>query len=494
MKLVKALVVGMLILLVAVPMAGAQGGGNWDSSFNVVNLGTANATVTVTFYAENGTPTTPTQLGTSTGPIGNPFTLAPGSSVEVLPFQTDELADGRYSVVISADQPVAAIANLTNWIAQGGVPYYNGSYSGAADEGTLPVYMPAIVNGYYDWNSHLSIQNLSGSALDITADFYTEGAATVCHTETNAATPAYSSWHLDVGALDLSACDVNADGYNGSAIVSASGPLAVVDNQTADTSFYGLSGRTQTYNGFTAGGMTLYAPALYYNYYGWDSSINVQNIGAAATDVTVTYSDGYVATVNVPAGASTLFYQWQEGQDGHHTALTAFGATITAAEPLVAVVNAASNQPNAWGTPQDQAQSYNAFAAGGTSIGFPLIMREYYGWYTSYTIQNVGSADVNVLISYSGISTCQNLDPGAPIPAGGNLEVYQGGPTDALCTDLPGAEQPGNPWGSSYRGAVTVEVQGTGAIIGIVNQTNYYNRTTVGNTGDWSMSYNGIVQ
>ena len=60
MKALKVLAVTALLVLVAVPLVGAQV--TWDSSFTVVNLGTADATVTVTFYDEAGVPYTPNPL------------------------------------------------------------------------------------------------------------------------------------------------------------------------------------------------------------------------------------------------------------------------------------------------------------------------------------------------------------------------------------------------------------------------------------------------
>lgn len=487
MKTLKILALGVLMLLVAVPMVGAQ---TWDSSFNIVNLGTTEAEVSVTFHEMDGTAHMPTQLGTSTGLISNPFFLAVGTSVEVLPFQTPELPDGRYSVVISSDQQIAAIANLTTWIAGEGAPYFNGSYSGAEDLGETMMYMPAIVWDYYGWNSHVSVQNLAMDDATMTVDFYEEGSDTVCATyDPGAVVPNYSAIHIDVTSdVDLTPCDTDGEaGYNGSAVINSDMPVAAVDNQTvAMEGWYGPAGRTQTYNGFlmTQANDMLYIPGLYYLYYGWDSSFNVQNLGTTDAAVTVTYSDGCTKNATIPPNGSYLFYQWAEGEAGGcHTAGTQFAAVVEsdAGQPLVAVVNAATNQSDGYWAPLNQSQSYSAFPGGGTNVSFPLIMMEYYGWTTSYTIQNVGANDVNLLVSYGDVATCQNL-PLGPIAPGASEEVYQG--ADSLCPDLP----------TEYRNAVTVEVvEVDGQIIGIANQTNFTNRDEPTTTGDWSQSYNGLV-
>ncbi|MEM3554847.1 MAG: hypothetical protein QXU79_03420 [Candidatus Micrarchaeaceae archaeon] len=476
----KALKVFTLVFLVAVmttSLVAAQGGGVWDSSFTVVNLGTSDATVSVTFYAEDGTAYTPPTLGTSTGAVNNPFTLAPGSSVEILLFLTTGLPDGRYSVVISADQPIAAIANLTNTVySPPQSPSFSGSYSGFEDVGQTAVYMPAIVEDYYNWNSHVSMQNLTGGDLAITIEFFTEGTNTVCHTEGPTTVKAYSSWHLDVSTLDLAntSCNVNpaVDGYNGSAKVSAAGPIAVVDNQTAD-----IYGMTATYRGFTPDQATnkYFVPALYYLYYNWFSSINIQNVGTVATTVTVDYSDSAAdATCDLDPGESCLLINLLE--TGHDPK---FSAVVTADNPaaqLVVVAQAGTTVESGL----NQAFAYEPFSAGGTTFGLPLTMDMYYGWFTSFTVQNVGTANVNIQYTYApdpsvgfAGATCN----AGPIAPGANLEIVQ---IADPCVDLP----------EGYHGGVVVT--GTGPIIVIVSQNNVEQMTA--RPGDWSMSYRGVSQ
>jgi hypothetical protein len=472
-------------------------GQTWDSSINIVNTGTSLISVRMFFLNSAGGQYVPTALAYPEGTLSNPFALGAGGSVEILPFNTDELPGGSvYSVVMTSTGDIAAIANLTTWINSPAPPHYNGSYSGAAS-GATKVFMPSVVWHYYDWNSHLAVQNLTGSAQNISVVFYYEGTSGACNGVGANAVPPYATFYVDVSTLDLASCDTNADGYNGSATITSGGDIFAVDNQTAATTVWGPAGRTQTYSGFGAGSTDLYAPALYYGYYGWDSSINVQNVGTGVATVYVLYSDGYSLTTTIPTDGSVLLYQYTEGQAGNHTAGTKFSGFMraTSGGPLVAVVNAATNQPWPGGyAPYDQAQTYSALTpdeATGTLV-FPQIMREYYGWYTSYTVQNATNSDVNLLISYDGMgSLCQDIAYG-PLGPNANVEFYQGGPTDALCPNLPGAAQPGDPNIASYRGAVTVEVDGVGWIVGVANQTNFAHRVTSGETGDWSMSYNGI--
>lgn len=439
MKALKVLVLVGLMALVAVPLAGAQVG-TWDSSFTVVNMGTSQATVQVTFYDETGAATTPADLG---GGLSNPFPLAGGASQVVYVPGIPGLPNGRYSVVVSADQPIAAIANL---IGNNGGIFFNGSYSGAEDVGQTSMFVPSVNKAFWGWDSHLSIQNLTNAAMNVTVNFYAGTPVSIA--TVSQSVPAYASWHLNVASVPGV-----PSGYNGSAVVTAPGPIAVVDNQTVDA-----GGQTQDYNGFPNGQTTLYCPALYKDFYTWGSSLNVQNVGTVTTTVNVTYSDGTSATRELGPYAAYLFYQPAEP----HTAAT-FSAIVTADQPLVAIVNAANAAA--------QAQTYNCFFSGSTSYFVPIVEKNYYGWDSAVQVQNVGTAAADVTITYEtpGCSSTKN------IPAGGTDYFYQ--PGEACLPDGYGAS------------ATLTSAQ---PIVVIVNQT--WGAGQTGDQGDWSMSYNGFGQ
>jgi len=169
----------VLTLALAAVSANAQLGDVDNSSFTVQNVGDGQAAVLVTFYNENGVAYTPDPLNAGKP---NPFTLDPGASFEVYVPGIPALADGRYSVVISSDQEIVAIANLIGQNTAGTV-FYNGSYSGMS-AGAESVYLPSIVYEYYNWNSLVSIQNAGSAATDVTVT-YTCAGSTAVHTKTN---------------------------------------------------------------------------------------------------------------------------------------------------------------------------------------------------------------------------------------------------------------------------------------------------------------------
>ncbi|MGQ9599815.1 MAG: hypothetical protein ACUVWZ_10405 [Anaerolineae bacterium] len=453
----------ILALIAAVP-AYAQLGETDNSSFVIQNLGTTTATISVTFYDEAGTEYTPNPLRTG---VPNPFPLAPGAKQEIYMPAVPGLPDGRYSVVIESTEPIAVIANLLGT----GATYYNGSYSGF-NAGATTIYYPSTQYQYYNWNSLMSVQNTTASS--ITANLYIYNAAGTQVATDSKNIPAFASYHWDletVGAsLGLPA------GLNGSAKVVCSGACVGTDNQTA------AGGFTQSYNAFIAGDTTLYAPALYNNYYGWNGSLKVQNIGPTATNIDVIYyiEGGAVCdppAENIQPGQALFHYlpaKWPTW-GCPSAANKIIGAVVTSdGQDIAGVVNAA--------LPGGQAQTYGAFASadGAGTVGLPVIMNNYYKWDTAFVCQNLDPTNnATVTYSYSGIgcpagpqypSCTYTLTPGEA------KSVYQPADLDATT------------------GLFAVTVTATGAPIAcIANETLPAARGRPG-PGDWSMSYNGFGQ
>lgn len=437
------------VLVVAVIPAAAQLGDTDVSSFTVQNVSTSSATVTITFVDETGAQTVPTELN---GGQTNPFTLAVGASFEIyVPgIPVAELPSGRYSVVISADQQIVAIANL---VGQGTINF-NGSYSGFSS-GAAPFYLPAVVYNYYGWYSLISVQNVGSAATDVTVTITCNDGTVGTLTQSNVS--AMASTHFDLETTTPTGFTGSTQ-CNGSAEITTSGEnVVVVDNQTVPA-----SGNTQSYSGFTSGAAKVYVPALYTDYYGWNASINIRKLGAGNVTVDVAYSDGGTSNCALTdAAPSCLLYMPTE-----HTAAGYYGATITATGgDIVAVVNAANGS---------QAQTYNAVADGTGSevVGIPSVMKNYYGWNTSFTCQNVGATATALNIAYDGYAG--SAYDTASLSAGETIEIIQS--AEAFLPD-------------GHQGGATITANTAGASVScIVN----FNNAGLMSTGDWSMSYNAF--
>lgn len=482
MKKIFAITLALLMIVATVSMASAQLGDTDKSSFAIQNLGSVDATVTVTFYNDAGTPFTPIELNAGQT---NPFVLNPGKAWEIyVPGVPDaQLPDGRYSVVIESTEPVAVIANL---IGETATYSFNGSYSGF-DGGASAIYLPSIFYNYYGWYSLVSVQNVTSSPVDVTVKYYWGNTHVATHSAT--AVPAFSSAHFDwetnLPTVESGQSLPAPNQAPLSAVVEATGNVVAVDNQTVPSAGY-----TQSYNGFLAGSTTRYAPSLFASYYGWFSSLLIQNVGTVATTVTVDYNDGATADQFdlQPREAQQLIYRTD--LTPQHSAETVFGATITSSDAdVVAIVNQAS-WPGAPTFPHaDQAQTYNTFAQGFSDWGLPSIFQKYYNWDTSFAFMNVGGSATTVTVTYS-----ENLNPlGAPyagctfttsLNPGEGVEYYQPNHQSsppASCNPLP----------NDYQGSVTLSSD-TSPIVAQVNETNDPGKASPG--GDWSMSYNGFGQ
>jgi hypothetical protein len=442
----------LAMLFAAVSPAFAQLGQSDVSSFTIQNVDSSTATVTVIFYNDAGTPITPNVLNQGKT---NPFTLAPGESWEVyVPgIPADQLPTGRFSVVIESDVRVATIANL---LGQGSANF-NGSYSGFS-ESAPTFYLPGVVFNYYGWYSLISAQNVGSGAADINLTI-TCADGTVGTVKATAVEP-FASHHFVLKSDALPSGFTASTKCNGSAVISSVNNIVVTDNQSVPT-----AGNTQSYSGVISGSPTVYAPALYNKYYGWNGSLNIQKLGAGATTVTATFSDGGTATCNLTdAIPACLMYM-----PNVHPVTGKFGATITnsAGLDLMVITNAANNK---------QAQTYNGVNSGSMSVGVPSVMKSYYNWNTSFTCQNVGATTTSLSILYSGhdsaVYNTASLAPGATV------EIFQ--PNESF---LP----------AGYHGGATVTANTAASEIScVVNFNNPVEMSGTLHPGDWSMSYNAF--
>ncbi len=417
---------------------------SWGSSLTIVNTSaTQSATVTVSFYAEDGTVYVPDPLVPSEG-LSNPFTLpAGGSQIIVMEFTAASLPNGRYSVIVQAGERVKVLVNL---VGEEGTVRYNGSYSGQGDRFVNQQYLPSVNKNFYGWNSHLAIQNLNSAMANIQVDFYA-GSSSPIHTVIQSV-PAYASWNLDVSAIDAL-----PDGYNGSAIVSAAVPFAAVDNQFNSGA---IAGATQTYGSIPQGTNFLYCPGLYDRFYGWFSSLSIQNVGTASATVTIEYSDGFSETNSINPNAAWLVVYGAGSHDPF------FSARVSSNQPVVAIANA-----NA-GT---RSQTYECLNWYATTVNVPLVMKEFVGKFnTAVQIQNVDTADGNFTITYEGY---EEYAYSVFVPAGGTHIFYTPGETF-----LP----------AGYAGAATVT--SARSMSAIVNQVNDHPGSGV--NGDLALSYHAV--
>ncbi len=413
-----SLLLAIMLLLMAVIPASAQtpskttkAPGAWVSSINIQNTGTADATVVLRFYNADGTMVKEDTTSIS----GANVIKAGGSRTIVLASDEKDLPPGQYSVVVESSQPLEVIANSTST-----GPATAGAYQGVkqTELGTV-LYFPGLYKTYYGFSSELVVQNSDATnAATVTIEYFAQstGAPIPGATLVSQSIPANSTRIFPLA--DNAGIPGGPAGLVSAKVTSTGGQkLAGIANVWTGA-MYGEFG---DYNGYLGGATTIYAPALYNAYYGFMSALTVMNLGNVATNIQVTYSNGLTETVATLAPFQAKQYVQlgraglPSGSGGVFSAkVVSTGVSGNAAQPVVALVNVENKSTGLFA-------SYNAPSATSTTVGCPVTMQSYYGWFTAETVQNVGGAPTDVTITYPGGQT--NTFRG--VPANGTINIVE---------------------------------------------------------------------
>jgi len=435
-----------------------------NSGFQVQNLGTATANVTVVYYKTDGTEAGRQQVTIN---AGSSFTFF-GSTMQVA-------AGFNGSVVISSDQPVVAITNLINSGNTLGDSY--GGFSG----GATTVNAPLIVRGNFGNDSWVTVQN-AGTADATISIAHTPGSAGTAATDADTIKPGAAKTFFQRAKTELGAR------FIGSAkITSTNGQpiVAVVNQEFQDTS------KLFSYDGFTgAGSTTVAAPLVIANNFGGFTGVQVLNVGSAAADATITYSPNTVTsagtaasvcptpsakTFNVPAGGSVTTIQADgSAADGFDTQFATCryvgSATVTSAQPLAVIVNQVS-------LTNSNGSAYAAVDPASTtaSVSAPLIQSGNFGIFSGVQVQNTGTAATQVTVTYGPNSATGTTAPqtDCPTPTARTQTIAAGGSFTFI--QLNGAASDGFDSqfnGCRYIGSAVISAASGGKITAIVNQVN----------------------
>jgi hypothetical protein len=409
-------------------------GGPFNSAFTIQNLDQVNpATCVVNLYDSSGVASGGTLSGISMSAGGNYFVYVPTSF--------GSIASGSYSGVVSCDREVAVVSNFSD--SDSGASYTGFSNSDVATE----LYAPGLYKNYYGYNSNVVIQNAGSANADIYFTVYEKGNSTpVLQTSATGVVPG-TSVNFDQATQSIPV------GLH-SAIVTSTQEIAVVGNINDSVQMY-------SYNGFATGSQVAYAPSLFNNYYGWNSSLTVLNLGNATTTVDVTYSNGYTTTADV--AAKDFYFSYTPSESGIPAGSLVSARVESSSEDVVVLVNE-SNSLN-------RAASYNGFVAGAQTWVAPVIMKGYYSYDTSITCQNIdgGGSPGNFTVTYSN-----GWSESVTGVADGSTAIFY----QPSASGLP----------SGFNGSAT--------IVSTVDSVCVVNENQEGNTssGDWLFSYNAVSQ
>jgi hypothetical protein len=451
MKRMRILMGVILVAAFLLPtLVSAQGAGiTWNSGFQVQNLENAVASINILFYNQDGTEAI-------SGGVDDTIP-AMGSKTYYPLNMLGETFNG--SVVISSDKQVVAIANL---LASGTLNA--GSATNSFSAGAMTMNLPLIMRGNSGFNTWFNVQNTGTSSTNVTVTYYPGSAGNSGVTET-ASIPAGAAH-----TFDQETNSALGSKFVGSALVtSASQAIVATVEQAGTGSIKTLLG----YNGFTGGSTTVVAPLVMANNSGYFTGIQVQNVGSATANVTVTYGPNTAGSfaptaesASVAAGGSATFLQ----SGGQWTQKYVGSATITNAEgqSLVAIVNQLKSGALSFGT------AYEGFdpASATSKVSAPLVMANNSGYFTGIQVQNASGANpCSVTVTY-GPNTAGSFTPVAE-----SASI----PLNASHTFL----QSGGQWGSNkYVGSASITGSGC-SVVAIVNELNQ-------SLNDQFFTYNGF--
>lgn len=434
------------MLIVAGSVGAQYTGYYWSSVYQVVNMGTGPADITVNYYDDTGAIQTHQQSF---------LDVPPGSSRLVVQFTDDTaLGSGRYSAVISSDQQVAAIANLQL------VPNTATSYApeppfatySAEGQGSTTVSLPAVMYNWYSYYTEIFIMNVGTGPATVDIEYIPgvlSGVATgSALTDLGNSIPQYASLNVSQeleSGLGAPTGTTYAGRFLGSAILTSDQPIVAVVNQHNVN-----DAKLMTYNGFSGGSMEVAAPVHMRGYYGYYSTLLVANPSTTATaNVDITYTpdtsrpnqvvSGSVGPVTAsfaiaPGTALTRHdgptaTDAQSDLDDSPVYSRFFGSVkVTSDIPVVVLAN-----QEALASTDAQGGSYNGIptSSGSGDVVVPVIMADYYAYYTTMVVQNVTGTAGSCNITYTSDPTYSSVKNHSetythPILANTAFTVYEG--------------------------------------------------------------------
>lgn len=239
----------------------------------------------------------------------------------------------------------------------------------------------------FTYSSGIQLQNLANTQATVTLTYYNVQTSSGGGTQATSVTVPIAS----LGSATFATIHAAA-GFSGSVVVSSSSPIASIAN------LIGKSGTTTvgsaSYVGATAGATSVNLPLLHKGNYGFDSWYSVQNAGSTDATVNVVYSDGATAgPAVIKAGASWVFDQQLE--TNHPASSHVFAAKVTSDQPVVVVVV----QERLYQTVRN-VLAYTGFDAADTDALMPLINSNNYGYTTGVQLQNTGTVDSDITVTY----------------------------------------------------------------------------------------------
>ena len=235
------------------------------------------------------------------------------------------------------------------------------------------------------WESYIEIRNLAEAQTQVTVNWY----------RTNGTRYGYQNFTLPArGETTVG----TAGGFDGSVVLVSDRDIAAVVRYQRDQKVGAYTGISEANVGTGWGqpGVEVYAPVVMWRPWGttWRTYLYVQNAGRGPATFDITYYDanGNPRPDCSPRGQvlpvrGSTFYQQESCGVGFYGS-----ARIVSTQPLAVVVRQEEDTVGV--------SFYNAFSSGSPTVYLPSLMRDWYNWLSSFTVQNVGTSPTDVHIRY----------------------------------------------------------------------------------------------
>jgi hypothetical protein len=437
MKKIFVLTLMMILLASVVSGAGAAPAGppgsGWWTSITIQNVSGTSANVSVNAYGSDG----------STPSIAS-IALADKAAITYNPNSFTGMASGfQGGAIVSSDQSVTAIANVTNRYTAGlgdsGTPHAGAAqYQGTSAPATT-LYFPMAKYNYYSKTSTFYIQNAGSNATTFTATFRFAGS-----------TYTYTSPSFTVGkTIVFTAADAtgapsgNTNGLGSLVVTSnSSEPLAGVVLEHATTEVHGTL--LQAARSFTPAdaSTTIYAPMNKNNYFNRFSGFQIQNIGTGNVDITVTYTVsnnkggcaaavGSTTTDSATNVAPYAAFTSKSATAFPNNCMTSAKAVATLSSgssgtvAIAGIVNEAFTTAYLAANPSkyQEATMYAAFpeSAATLKVSIPIFKEDSYDKAGTIIVQNISAFDAHVTLVFTSTKgTFTSVSQ--TIPANGSMD------------------------------------------------------------------------
>ena len=300
------------------------------------------------------------------------------------------------SIVLSSNTLLGTTVTVAN--DGTGAAYASDAYTGISEVSTS-VFLPIIMGKLGVWNTRIAVQNAGTATTNVTIHYIGTGAP---------ADTIISNLPPNMMAIVDQLDNAGMTNFNGSAVVTASQPLAVEVDE-----YKSSGGVLISYVGVPSSqaDSVVYMPGFIAQGQ-WATDFTIVNTEGAAADVTITFAKSALTmSGSIPANGSAYINGFANvkpaGWTGAPPVSGYYGsATVTSTngKKLVVVYNIA----NSGGGPGNRQMGYVGFPAtlGAKKIAVPLIENMYStGWNTTFSVQKIESGTAALQMAYSGNKT-----------------------------------------------------------------------------------------